>query len=490
MNLKSSITAIRTFLGLTDTPGSYSNQGRKSVKVNAAGNALIFDLKDKLDATVDPTVNEDSDDGYTVGSMWINVTDDRAFVCLDASVGNAIWRETTKRSILSDSVFPASGDFVGQKFRANSGDYSNRDITYEWDGSVWQPKESSGSVTFYVDAADGTDSPDKGFGIDSDAFATIQFAVDQIPGIIGGNVTLNVNGETYAENITFRGKTPTGNFKINLVGALNSEVASQAVGSATATTLTDTGAFTGKTLTGFLLRCSKSGEDDVNIIVKSHTNDVITVAGQFRVTINNTWTYEVFSWNTIIEGDGTSATPITIAGGQKNIKINQIDYSPAGSANQAMLIEPFSSVEVTSCRKTGGFNAILLKGFADISGCYFTTANNFGGGITLESNAALLIDRSWLKGNGKAPSQVNGLFMRTGSVMQPLGCLFSDYERGFFISQTSAVQFPGGATSLNYIENNVTGINAITNGVGDGGAGQNFSGNTADTATASGGQIT
>jgi hypothetical protein len=48
-----------------------------------------------LAASAAPTVNEDSGDGYSVGSIWIDTTNDKAYVCLDASVGAAVWTETT-----------------------------------------------------------------------------------------------------------------------------------------------------------------------------------------------------------------------------------------------------------------------------------------------------------------------------------------------------------------------------------------------------------
>ena len=52
---------------------------------------------DNLDATTDPTVNDDSDDGYSRGSFWINNTSSpkEAFRCLDATVGAAVWVKTT-----------------------------------------------------------------------------------------------------------------------------------------------------------------------------------------------------------------------------------------------------------------------------------------------------------------------------------------------------------------------------------------------------------
>lgn len=51
--------------------------------------------KNKLDATVAPTVNDDSGDGYSVNSEWVDIINDKAYKCLDATVGAAVWKETT-----------------------------------------------------------------------------------------------------------------------------------------------------------------------------------------------------------------------------------------------------------------------------------------------------------------------------------------------------------------------------------------------------------
>jgi hypothetical protein len=45
----------------------------------------------KLDATTGPSVSDDFADGYTVGSLWIDVTNDYVYVCLDSTPGAAIW---------------------------------------------------------------------------------------------------------------------------------------------------------------------------------------------------------------------------------------------------------------------------------------------------------------------------------------------------------------------------------------------------------------
>lgn len=55
----------------------------------------VENLKVNLTATAAPTVNDDSGDGYAVGSRWFDVTNDREYVALDVAVGAAVWKETT-----------------------------------------------------------------------------------------------------------------------------------------------------------------------------------------------------------------------------------------------------------------------------------------------------------------------------------------------------------------------------------------------------------
>jgi hypothetical protein len=45
-------------------------------------------------ATAAPTVNDDSGDGYAVGSVWIDVTNDKAYICVDDTLAAAVWLVT------------------------------------------------------------------------------------------------------------------------------------------------------------------------------------------------------------------------------------------------------------------------------------------------------------------------------------------------------------------------------------------------------------
>lgn len=44
-------------------------------------------------ALVDPTLNDDINDGYTIGSIWINQVTEAVFICADNTAGAANWIE-------------------------------------------------------------------------------------------------------------------------------------------------------------------------------------------------------------------------------------------------------------------------------------------------------------------------------------------------------------------------------------------------------------
>jgi len=63
--------------------------------VTASANAFLDSLNVPLlhnfAGTTTPTVNEDSADGYSVGSRWVDITNDIRYTCLDNTAGAAIW---------------------------------------------------------------------------------------------------------------------------------------------------------------------------------------------------------------------------------------------------------------------------------------------------------------------------------------------------------------------------------------------------------------
>jgi len=55
----------------------------------------IATKKSNLTATIAPAVGNDSTQGYDAGSFWMGTTLGAAYVCLDASVGAAVWSKIT-----------------------------------------------------------------------------------------------------------------------------------------------------------------------------------------------------------------------------------------------------------------------------------------------------------------------------------------------------------------------------------------------------------
>ena len=49
--------------------------------------------KNNLAATTNPGNGDDADDGYSRGSYWYNYTGDRWYICINNTVGSAVWRE-------------------------------------------------------------------------------------------------------------------------------------------------------------------------------------------------------------------------------------------------------------------------------------------------------------------------------------------------------------------------------------------------------------
>lgn len=59
------------------------------------GTGPIIAKLSEFNETTAPTASDDSSAGYSVGSRWIDTTADSEYVCLDDSVGAAVWTETT-----------------------------------------------------------------------------------------------------------------------------------------------------------------------------------------------------------------------------------------------------------------------------------------------------------------------------------------------------------------------------------------------------------
>lgn len=55
-------------------------------------------LTNNFAATTDPTVSNDTSQGYTPGSVWINTTSKKAFVMISNAAGAAVWQNDSQQA--------------------------------------------------------------------------------------------------------------------------------------------------------------------------------------------------------------------------------------------------------------------------------------------------------------------------------------------------------------------------------------------------------
>lgn len=58
---------------------------------------------DNRAATGNPGANDDSGDGYTRGSRWIDVTNDIVWECVDPASGAAVWKPISQKTVIDNA---------------------------------------------------------------------------------------------------------------------------------------------------------------------------------------------------------------------------------------------------------------------------------------------------------------------------------------------------------------------------------------------------
>ena len=74
------------------TSGAITNQVLEAVGLKTFS---LVNGKINYAGTAAPGVGDDNADGYRVGSMWIDITNDESYRCVDDSTGAAVWIGTT-----------------------------------------------------------------------------------------------------------------------------------------------------------------------------------------------------------------------------------------------------------------------------------------------------------------------------------------------------------------------------------------------------------
>jgi hypothetical protein len=98
---------------VTGDTSSYTGKSLYTLRVNASEDGLDF-IKHNWSAVVPPTVNDDVNAGYAVGSIWLDQNLEDAWYCFNNAAGEAVWSKGTAFWELTDT--PASSgspNYVG-----------------------------------------------------------------------------------------------------------------------------------------------------------------------------------------------------------------------------------------------------------------------------------------------------------------------------------------------------------------------------------------
>lgn len=87
----------------------------KYLVVGTSAGTGVVRAKNNFSATADPTINDDSGDGYGVGSVWINTTLDTVFTCADATAGTAVWKRNDALTTPQYVTLATSTDLTNER---------------------------------------------------------------------------------------------------------------------------------------------------------------------------------------------------------------------------------------------------------------------------------------------------------------------------------------------------------------------------------------
>jgi hypothetical protein len=380
----------------------------------------------------------------------------------------------------SGATFPAS-PYTGMLFTHA---VTGRTILYEYSGAAWIPLYSIGAMTLYVDNTDGTDTLEtKGTGVDAAAFKTVQFAIDCIPPVFTGNVIININSESYAEDVIIRGKKAGGNYSITLKGIviLDANYTASGAGQQGATTTLPTfvcaaATFTASAKKNLLFKFTSGANNNLWRIIYDNTTTTLTLAGdQLTAAPALNDTGSTYNWGTTIQ--------TLLIDGVQNVNINDIKATKANA--NAFYAMNYASVTYTRCWSTTtstGYSNFLGIGYARTLyyQCLSTIPSGATDGQGFDSQCSYLL-MVGCKASGYGKNYTYALRI-TGLAYGQFGGgnILCDSLAGVYVIQLAVALCVINGVLYNFIRDNGIGINAVYNGVASYTAYNSYSGNTAN----------
>jgi hypothetical protein len=255
---------------------------------------------------------------------------------------------------------------------------TGRKTLMQYTGTAWQPIITIGTTTMYVDGTNGTDSQDKGYGTGTNAFKTVQFAVDQIAGLYSGNITIYIAAGTYKETVTISGKAATGNYSITLDGEMTSVLGSTTVSSyvasngATQASVTVSGAsWTVNAYQNKMLRFTTGAQAGTSRVIDSNTADTITLVGSQTSSVTGS-NFVVEDWGTIIDGESSRSTGIYV---RRRTSVQLYDLQIKQCTSYCVRVNEWSVCSPNRCNIyntiNGAMGFYIFTSYCVLDSCYF-----------------------------------------------------------------------------------------------------------------------
>lgn len=348
---------------------------------------------------------------------------------------------------------------------------TGRNNLCQYDGTQWQFLEAFGATTIYVDSVNGTDSQNNGGASGASAFRTLQFAWNQLPALLSGNVTINLSNSTFTEQVTLRGKSLTGSYTITIAGTraaaldslTNGAGAVQGTGATQGTVVRNAGTWTANQRQNKMVRFTSGVNSGTTFLIDSNTSTTLTIVGTWpNGAPGNGDTFVVEDWGTTL--NGTTLNACIVTGGQQALTLNDIYFkNNAASGYYPLNIANGAVVTQNTCRMTGGM-ALNPGGNCSPTSCLYDIPGSWALTSIIEVYFLSIITASYVKidaTNGAVGAitlldveNVSNAFMSDGCVFEGSGS--GNGQTGFYLNQAEGNCF--NSVSNVRIRNCATGI--------------------------------
>lgn len=109
-NPMSSVVGVGDSQTLTNKTISATDNTITGLTPSDVGLDNVQNIQHKLDGTSAPSVSDDSSAGYSIASTWIDVTNDKVYICVDSSVGAAQWKDVS--SSAGSTIFGSEFQYI------------------------------------------------------------------------------------------------------------------------------------------------------------------------------------------------------------------------------------------------------------------------------------------------------------------------------------------------------------------------------------------